>query len=548
MAKQKKHRFSIKGIPLYPHIEITRERFPRVLATRLLDEADAEYFGAFLNRSNARILIDFLNRTFRLRSCEIEVDGSFNYPCTMYYKRRCTAPCVSDLIDDTAYGEMVSLVRLFLQNDHELFRVVLGNKIDASSSELDFETAAKWRDILSEAEDYWANSRTYPWTYSVSDTFYERESATGLDIFLISQKSRRTLGERIFSFPEATEADSGEAIADVIEQFYHFHAPKEIRVSRDFARRGELQKNLSKKFGRRVPIILLNGKNRKISTDIAIYKSTTELDVKRLIALRSPRELTLELKKLFKLAKVPNRISAIDVSHISGTDQVAAAIAWEDGENIPNAAEYLLSDGSSELRALAELIAKRYLKPREEFVLIDGGMAQLNAAAVDLPKGAAIDLVSAVKPPGQHSEISHFLTVDGRRIDFDPTSPAMLLLQRLRNEAHDFANAVHRDTRDYAHFYEMVNIAPSLAERERQHLLQTFGSHTRILNASEQEIAKSVGKAKAAIAMQDIVDYRNDDRPRIKPLVVPIRFQDEKGAAEDLRPIEAAPGKMRRLR
>lgn len=67
---------------------MTRERFPRILVTRIIAGDDAEYFGAFLNRSNARLLVDFLNRTFRLRSCEIDIDGSFNYPCTMFYKRR----------------------------------------------------------------------------------------------------------------------------------------------------------------------------------------------------------------------------------------------------------------------------------------------------------------------------------------------------------------------------------------------------------------------------------------------------------------------------
>lgn len=547
MSKSKRP-FSIEGVPLYPHIKLTRERFPRVLMTRLIGRDDAEYFGAFLHRSNARILINFINRTFRLRSCEIDIDGSFNYPCTMYYKRRCLAPCVRNLTDQAAYDEMVTLVRLFLQNDRELFRMTIGLKIDAASADLDFEAAAKWRDILNEVESNWDNSRTSPWPESVSDTFYVRPSAEGLDIFLISQKSRRTLGERVFSFPDATEADAGESIHEVIEQFYRFHAPKEIRVSQDFARRSELQKNLSRKFGRRVPIVLLNEKNRKISTEIAIYKSTTELDVKRATANASPKELSFELKKVFGLSRQPKRISAIDVSHISGTDQVAAAIAWENGRSVPGAAEYLLSEESSEPGALAELVERRYSNAGNELVLIDGGKSQLNAAEKALPRESRADLIAAVKPPGEHSEISHFLTAAGERIDFDPTSPAMLLLQRLRDEAHDFANAVHRDTRDYANFYQMVNIVPSLTESERQKLLRHFGSHARVLNAELGEISAVIGSLKAAIAVKDIDAYKTDERERIKPLVVPVRFQDENGAADDLRPIAVTPGNVRRLR
>jgi hypothetical protein len=165
-----------------------------------------------------------------------------------------------------------------------------------------------------------------------------------------------------------------------------------------------------------------------------------------------------------------------------------------------------------------------------------------------LPKGSKVILLGAVKPPGEHSEVSHFLMADGRRIEFDPTSPAMTLLQRLRDEAHEFANAVHRETRDYAHFYEMVNVAPSLTEPERQLLLQGFGSSKRVAEASDAELAKVLGDERGAVADRDIQMYCEGTRPRIKPLVVPIRFQAENGAAEDLRPISSPSGKARQIR
>ena len=124
----------------------------------------------------------------------------------------------------------------------------------------------------------------------------------------------------------------------------------------------------------------------------------------------------------------------------------------------------------------------------------------------------------------------------------------MNLLQRLRDEAHEFANAVHRETRDYAHFYEMTNIAPSLTEPERQELLQSFGSSKRVAEAGEAELVKLLGDDRGAVAVRDIEMYRLGARPRIKPLVVPIRFQDENGAAEDLRPISSPSGKAMRIR
>ena len=549
MAKAKKFRFSIEGKPLYPHLKLTSERFPRVLATRLIEEDGAEYFGAFLNRTSARILLNFVNKTFRLRSCEIPIDGSFNYPCTMYYKRRCVAPCVMELCDETQYDEIVRLVRLFMRNDRETLRELVRLEIDAAAAALDFEAASKLRDVLAEIEDYWENTRVAPWTENTSDSFEVRHSPAGVDIFLVSQRARRVLGERVFSFPGADAAVVGEVLGEVIEQFYHFHAPKEIRVSIDFERRREVRRSLSEKFGRRVPIALITDKNRKVSTDVAVFKSTTELDLSRAVVRPTADELLKEIGEIFGIRKLPRRVSAVDVSHISGTDQAAAAVAWEDGNSVPDAAEYLLSENTSEPAVMAELIALRYADPSiRELVLIDGGAAQINAAAAALPKSSKVTLIGAVKPPGEHSEVSHFLTADGQSIDFDPTSPAMNLLQRLRDEAHEFANAVHRETRDYAHFYEMVNIVPSLTESERKTLLQRFGSSKRVAEASDVELTKVLGDKRGAIAASDIEVYRTGARQRIKPLVVPIRFQDENGAAEDLRPISSSSGKARRIR
>ena len=549
MAKPKKHRFSIEGKPLYPHLKLTSERFPRVLVTRLIEDDGSEYFGAFLNRTSARILLNFVNKTFRLRSCEIPIDGSFNYPCTMYYKRRCVAPCVAELCDEEQYAEAVRFVRIFLRNDRETLRELIRLEIDAAAAALDFEAASKLRDLLAEIDDYWENTRIAPWMENTSDTFEVRHSRVGIDIFLVSQRARRVLGERVFAFPDADAADAGDALADVIEHFYRYHAPKEIRVSIDFDRRREIQRSLSEKFGRRVPISLITDKNRKVSTEVAVFKSTTELDLSRAIDRPTASEIVKELSNIFDITKLPRRISAVDVSHISGTDQVAAAVAWQDGRSVSEAAEYLLSENMSEPGVMAELIAQRYAElSLRELVIIDGGSAQMNAASAALPKGSKVVLIGAVKPPGEHSEVSHFLTADGRRVEFDPTSPAMNLLQRLRDEAHEFANAVHRETRDFAHFYEMANIAPSLTEPERQKLLQGFGSSKRVAEAGEAGLVKLLGNKRGTLAAQDIGEYRKGSRPRIKPLVVPIRFQDENGAAEDLRPISSPSGKAMRFR
>lgn len=538
MPRRRKYKFSIEGKPLYPHLKLTRERFPRILATRIIANDDAEYFGAFLNRSNARLLVDLVNRVFRLRTCELDIDGSFNYPCAMYFKRRCMAPCVGELCGEAEYAEMVSLLRLFLLNDRPLLQTVLAMKISEASESLDFELAVKWRDILRTIEEFWADTRHAVWVDGLSDTFIAKYDEGLLDIFLISQKGQRVLGERIFTFKDVDENEIGEAIRDVIEQCYRVHAPKEIRVSNDFEGRSALSKTLSAKFGRKVPVVLLTEKNRKVSTDFALYRSSTDQDIKRLFTPPSAKEIGAELKKIFRLPKIPKRICAVDVSHISGQSQVAASVGWSGG-NEPACAGYDFYDGVSETAAVASFVADHFSdSAANDLILIDGGPSQINAVTAKNPSVKAM-FVAAVKPPGQHDAISHFLTSDGGRVEFDAASQAMLLLQRLRDDAHDFANQIHRDTRDFAAFYELAEVLPSLNEADRQRLLKSFGSYTRVAKADPRDFAPVIGAVKASLAADDLANFALGKNPRARPLVVPIRFQEENGAADDLRPIEA---------
>src|SRR5437763_6300264 len=108
--------FADSSIEPYPHLKITNEEFPRILATRRPEDDGAEYFGAFLTKTAVRVMIGFINRKFRLRSCDIPIDGKFPVPCTQHSHRLCVAPCVESLCDRESYLEVVDMARLFLAN------------------------------------------------------------------------------------------------------------------------------------------------------------------------------------------------------------------------------------------------------------------------------------------------------------------------------------------------------------------------------------------------------------------------------------------------
>jgi excinuclease UvrABC nuclease subunit len=158
--------------------------------------------------------------------------------------------------------------------------------------------------------------------------------------------------------------------------------------------------------------------------------------------------------------------------------------------------------------------------------------------AVDSAAAKNVVVVAAVKPRGKHSSISHFLTRENRRIEFDQDRDAFRLLKRLRDEAHDLANRAHRLSRDMMHFYELGAVLPSLNERERQHLFREFGSIKKIVRLTSEQMESQIGKRKAPRAVSDIAKFRAGRSRQLQPLIVPIRFVETDGAAEDLIPIE----------
>jgi excinuclease ABC subunit C len=231
---------SLAGESLYPHLKITGEEFPRLLVTRRISDDDAEYFGAFLPAAGVRFWLEFINRTFRLRTCQIPLDGKFPSPCPQFFNRRCLAPCVENLCDRESYLEMLEIVKLFLRNKRDNFEEVLAEKIEAAAANQNYEKAAAWRDILLETKKIFAAKDWNLWLDDAVDTFEVEEVGGQIFVYLVTQRGRKTLGKKVFVFEN--KVSQPEVLSQVIRQFYQFHAPKEIRIPFDFPDRKSLAK------------------------------------------------------------------------------------------------------------------------------------------------------------------------------------------------------------------------------------------------------------------------------------------------------------------
>lgn len=446
----------LEGRRVYPHLKFTSEKFPRVLATRIRRDDGDEYFGPFLTKTGVRLLMGFVNRTFRPRSCDVEIDGDFPIPCTRYFAKRCVAPCVAEICGREGYFEIVDAVRLFLANDRAGFAIYIQQKIEAASGALDFEGAAAWRDRLVAVKEFWSRPRWQPWLDDAMDTCSVAESGGEIVLQVVTTRGRRMLGSLVYQF--AADRPVPELLSDFLLEFYRHHLPREIRLPVDLRERKRVNATLFARFGRMPKIRVVRSSARPVGVERALARASLDGRVRGLGARTFAPDAICEQWAELGLDREPAVIEAYDAAHISATSFAAGAAIWTGGRLAAEAFESWISDRKSEPATLAAFAARRLAGLHEngpDLVLIDGGLGQLRAVlkALSPVSDRALRAVAAVKPKGRHSEISHFLTEDEKRIDFDGTKQAHLLLQRLRDEAHEVANAAHRQLRDMRHFY-----------------------------------------------------------------------------------------------
>jgi excinuclease ABC subunit C len=435
---------------------------------------------------------------------------------------------------------MVDLARMFLGNRRGELTEALHVRIQLASDALDFETAAYWRDILDDCNKLWSNSRWNVWLdKDVVDTFAIDDEAPDLRIYLVTQRKRHVLGRKVFSFSYPTTLD--EAMREILDGFYQFYAPREIRITQDFENRRKLSCELSQRFSRPISISVITNSTQRATTIRAARLARDEIELDTVKPHDSPSSMANELRDFFGLEVSPKRIECFDVAHISGRGFASAWSTWIDGHFVGGEYGFRISKEKSELACLADAVEFRLSQADPpDLIVLDGGKPQLNAVLekVALQKSRRPGIVAATKPQGKHSGVAYFLLESGERIDFDEMNASHNLLKLLRDDAHDLANRVHRDLRDSSHNYELAAVLPSLNEAERRKVLKTVGSISKLTGMFNDQVSKLFDSKLAKRIIWDLEKFRTSGPAEIVPLIVPIRFDAENGSADDLRPIK----------
>jgi excinuclease ABC subunit C len=522
LIKQLRPRFNVqlRDDKSFPYILITGDHWaPQILKHRGAQTRPGRYFGPFASAGAVNRTITALQRAFLIRSCTDGFFESRTRPCLLYQIRRCSGPCTRE-IDFPGYSELVREATDFLSGRSHLVKQQLAGEMEKASTELEFETAALYRDRLAALSAIQSQQGINPRTVEEADVFaiHQEGGYSCVEVFFF--RTGQNWGNRAY-FPRAEKSFTPEEVlASFLAQFYDDKPPpKLILLSHEIEESALLADALCVKAGYKVEVSVPKRGEKKELVTHALTNAREALG-RKLADTATQSRLLEGMATALALPQVPKRIEVYDNSHIQGTNAVGAMIVAGPDGFIKN--QYRKFNIKSEgltpgddyamMREVLERRFKRLLKPPEgdavkakadddsfpqwpDLVIIDGGRGQLNAvreifAGLGLTQ---VSLMAVAKGPDRDAGRETLFMPDREAIKLEPRDPVLYFIQRLRDEAHRFVIGSHRKLRKKdireAGLQEIPGIGPS----RKRALLHHFGTLKEIERASIADLGKVPG-------------------------------------------------------
>lgn len=481
----------------YPFIKINlKKSFPKAEFTRRMVKDNALYFGPFVPSSYAKKNLKIIQEFFGVATCKDPLDQTRSRPCILFEMGKCLAPCVKGKISKENYRKRVEEAVLFLEGKNEELFKILKERMKEAAEKQDYETAANYRDLTSAAQSLKLKQSMVIQSSGHIDFYalmgnkgnYSLESFTLFEGKVVDKKS--------FSFEEV-ELKEDEFWQTALAQIYinSEFIPDEICVSSNFEGVELVLKLLSEKKGKKVKISSPKS-GKKLSLIKTLLKNaelTFSSQLKESAKLEPLREI-LGLKSPIK------RIECFDVSHFQGEAPYVSLIVWEDGKFLNK--EYRVfslkeAKGGDDYGALKEAVFRRYKRIVEEggkqpnIVLIDGGANQAQSAkeAIELCGVGKTAVLGLAK-----KEEKLFLPKSDEPLETKKDSPFMLILRRIRDEAHRFAIKTSKNKLEKTRLSSPLLSIPGIGQKTAKKLLKSFLTTENVLKAEKEDLEKAVGK------------------------------------------------------
>ncbi|MGB7120824.1 MAG: excinuclease ABC subunit UvrC, partial [Bradyrhizobium sp.] len=523
LIKQLRPRFNVqlRDDKSFPYILITGDHWaPQILKHRGAQSRPGQYFGPFASAGAVNRTITALQRAFLIRSCTDAFFESRTRPCLLYQIKRCAGPCTRE-IDFPGYTELVREARDFLSGRSRAVKQELAGEMEKASAELEFETAALYRDRLAALSAIQSQQGINPRTVEEADLFaiHQEGGYSCVEVFFF--RTGQNWGNRAY-FPKAEKSFTPEEVlASFLAQFYDDKPPPKLILLSHAIEESELMASaLSIKAGHKVEVITPQRGEKKELITHALTNAREALGRKLADTTTQSRLLT-GLVTTLGLPQPPRRIEVYDNSHIQGTNAVGAMIVAGPGGFIKN--QYrkfnIKSEGltpGDDYAMMREVLQRRFKRllaapseaeagsPRADdeavpqwpdLVVIDGGRGQLNAAKeiFDTLGLTQVSLLAVAKGPDRDAGRETLFMPGREAIKLEPRDPVLYFIQRLRDEAHRFVIGSHRKLRKKdireAGLQEIPGIGPS----RKRALLHHFGTLKEIERASVADLGKVPG-------------------------------------------------------
>ncbi len=524
LIKRYRPRFNVrlKDDKSYPYIKITKaDDFPRVERTRKLVADGSRYFGPYASASSVDESMNLVRRLFPFRTCTIDIeDGkrALARPCLLFHIKRCQGPCI-EAVSKAEYGKQIAQIELFLEGRQESVVQALTADMKSASEQTDYEHAATLRDKIRAIERTMESQKMAAFKRTELDLvgLARQDNQAAIQLFAI--RGGKLIGRDVFLLDAVHEASDEEVLSSFLLQFYAraTSIPPQVLLPAVLPDGADLETFLTERRGgpARLAVPQRGEKRELMALATRNASETLAREQARWMADEGKTLRALEeLAEALGLAGPPLRIECYDISNIQGSDTVGSMVVFEEGK--PRTGEYRrfkirTVQGPNDFASHQEVLRRRFRRAKDgdegaeealrwampDLVIIDGGKGQVSAAKEVLNDLGLHDLPLAGLAK-EREEL--FRPGIAQPVVLPPTSSALYLVQRLRDEAHRFAITYHRDLRSKRQTRSAFDDLPGVGPKRRRALLRVFGSAKRVREAPVEQIAAvpGIGAALAA--------------------------------------------------
>ena len=513
-----KYNTLLKDDKTYPYIKVTvGEDYPRILFSRTMKKDKSRYFGPYTSAAAVKDTIELLNKLYQLRTCNrvLPRDTGLERPCLNYHIKQCLAPC-QGYVSKEEYRQQVAGALEFLNGNYSPILKDLEEKMNKAAEELEFEEAARYRDLLSSVRQVSQKQKITEGVGEDKDilALYQDETEAVVQVFFV--RDGKLIGREHYYMTHVPENNKPAILQDFVKQFYAGtpFIPRELMLQYEIEDAELIEKWLSERKGSRVYLKVPKIGSKEKLVELAAQNAKLVLSQDREKLKREEGRTIGAVKEISDLLQLPltgtARMEAYDISNINGFENVGSMVVYEKGR--PKRSDYRKFkiksvSGPDDYACMREVLTRRFRHGMEEskeleeqemdqeygsftkfpdLILMDGGRGQVNIALSVLEElGINIPVCGMVKDDNHRTRGLYYHNIE---LPIDTHSEGFKLITRIQDEAHRFAIEYHRSLRSKTQVKSVLDDIPGVGPARRKALMRHFKSLEEIRQASVEEL------------------------------------------------------------